>query len=74
VSITLRVYSHEFDRVRNEERMRGRLAAAFSGTGLETAVGDGWRTGRTAEHATVTEIGSANGMERPAAAGGELTR
>jgi hypothetical protein len=60
--------------VRNAERTRERLAAAFSGTGLETAAGDGWQTERVAEHATVTEIGSANGIELPAAAGGELTR
>jgi integrase len=44
VSITLRVYSHEFDTVWNADRTRERLAAAFSGTGLETVAGERWRT------------------------------
>jgi integrase len=65
-SITLKVYSHEWDKVRKVEQMRAKLGSAF-GTGMETAGSDGARIERVAEVATVTEIGSASDQRRPAA-------
>jgi integrase len=70
-SITLSIYTDEINATANAEQTRSTLDAAI-GTSLETVGGERWRNDVAAEAATVTEIGSANGMELPAASGGEL--
>ena len=69
-SITLAIYTDEFNARANAERTRASLDAAI-GTSLETAGGEGWRNDAPAQPATVTEIDSATAIQRVGATGGD---